>query len=153
MAPTFTTARSVSGMPRELAGQMMKSRNVPVKRQLVMFLVLLPNSTGWTPPIGSTICSVRVAAAGFPPAVRAVIVYSQWTPIFGVIPGSVIAILAEGVPASRVPESANAAAAVANVIGSLPGRCVPHVDDEPPSRLAPAAVILALVGCLRRACS
>src|SRR5712691_10571199 len=67
--PTRTVRRSLRGTPRELAGQMMKSRKVPLNGQFVMFFVLLPNCTGYEPPIGSTICAVSLAATGFPPCV------------------------------------------------------------------------------------
>ena len=48
---------------------MMKSLKVPLIGQFVIVFVLLPNSTGWTPPIGSTIASLILAAAGLPPTV------------------------------------------------------------------------------------
>jgi hypothetical protein len=44
--PTFTVIRHLSGTPRELGGQMMKSLNVPLIGQLVMFFVFLPNWPG-----------------------------------------------------------------------------------------------------------
>ena len=41
ISPTLTMTRNVSGTPRALAGQMMKSLNDPLIGQFVMFFVLI----------------------------------------------------------------------------------------------------------------
>ena len=73
-------------MPRDSAGQSTKSRNAPVNGRLTISFFVSPNSTGWTPPSGSTICAVIRAATGFPPAV-AWTVYDHLTPIRGLCVG------------------------------------------------------------------
>src|SRR5581483_6327591 len=64
--PTVTVTRNVTGIPRELGGQMTKSRNTPRNGRRVTFRVVLPYCTACTPPSGSTICTVMSPAAGLP---------------------------------------------------------------------------------------
>src|ERR1044071_9125679 len=65
------------------------------------FFLTAPNSTAWTPPIGSITCAVTVPAIGFPPFVT-VIDHGHFVFTLGVC---VVALKATSGPAAAPAES------------------------------------------------
>src|SRR5262245_46231387 len=109
----------VSGKPRASGGNRMPSRKVPLKGQFVIVFVLLhENSTGCTPPIGSTISTVMRALIGRPARFVTFTVYHHRTLIFGSAAGA-FSVALNGSVAAGAPEATPTSAAASDARASF----------------------------------